>query len=95
MSEETVIKIEDVGVHPASGHILVRVKSITTRLVNGNTEIFSGPVRGYGVDAAGFQSRFGGKIENLIAWVKSEHIGYQGAHEKLVEELGKLRGKTI
>lgn len=98
MSDGTVIQIDDkrgVQVHPESGLITVWVKTITTKTVNGNVQSWSGPVRGYGCDALAFQGQFQGKIDNLLAWIKSKHLAYDGAHETLIEELGKLRGKTI
>ncbi len=95
MSDGTVIQIEDVHVNGQSGHITLKVKSVTTQTVNGNVQMHSGPVRAYGVDAAGFQTRFQNDIEQLKAWVKSQHSCYDGVHESLVEALGRLKGTTI
>ena len=95
MADGTVIQIEDVHVNVQSGHITLKVKSVTTRTVNGTMQTHFGPVRSYGVDAAGFHSRFKGDIEQLKAWVKSQHTCYDGAHESLVESLGKLKGQTL
>lgn len=91
MADGTVIKIEDIGVHPHSGHINIRVKSITTQ---GN-QSWEGPQRSYGCDAAAFQSRFGGDVDHLLAWVKSQHSCYQGVHTDLVAKLHALKGKEL
>lgn len=95
MDDGSVIQIEDVKVHPDTGHITIRVKTVTTKTVNGTVQNWSGPVRGYGCDAAAFQSQFSGQIANLTASIKSQHLAYMGVHESLVEDLGKLKGTTI
>jgi hypothetical protein len=91
MADGTVIQVEDINVHPQSGHILIRVKSVTTK---GKSE-WSGPIVGYGVDAHQFQKRFNSDIEQVKTYIKSQHLAYNGAHEALVAELGKLKGQTI
>src|ERR1700733_9071285 len=98
MSDGTVIKIDEkrgVQVHPESGLITLGVKTVTTKTVEGNVHTWNGPVRGYGVDGPTFHTRFQGKVENVLAWVKSQHTAYDGAHETLVEALSKLKGKVI
>jgi hypothetical protein len=95
MADGTVIQVEDVQVNGQSGHITIKVKSVTTQTVNGTVQTHFGPVRSYGVDAAGFHAQFHGDIEQLKAWVKSQHTCYDGVHESLVEDLGKLKGQTI
>jgi hypothetical protein len=95
MADGTVIQVEDVQVNGQSGHITLKVKSVTTRTVNGTVQTHFGPTRSYGVDAASFHARFQGSVEQLKAWVRSQHTCYAGVHATLVEELGKLKGQTI
>ena len=91
MADGTVLKIEDVQVHSHSGHISIKVKSVTTR----GQQSWDGPVRTYGVDAAAFQTRFQGDLEQLKAWIKSQHTGHHGVHNDLVAALQKLKGETL
>ena len=91
MSDGTQILIEDVNVHIHSGHISIKVKSVTTQ----GQQSWEGASRTYGVDAAAFQSRFGGDLEHLKAWIKSQHKAYNGAHPDLVAALHKLKGQVL
>jgi hypothetical protein len=91
MPDGTIIEIIDSGIHPESGHISIRVRSVTTK----GTASWSGPVRTYGCDAAMFKHRFNGDIEQMKAWIKSEHIGYDGAHADLVDAVTKMKGTTL
>lgn len=91
MEDGTTIIVEDSSIHPGSGHISIRVHSVTTE---GN-KTTNGPSRIYGVDATMFKNRFNGDIEQVKAWIKSEHIGYQGAHESLVKEVNALKGQAL
>ena len=91
MADGTVIKVQDVNVHPASGHISVKVKSVTTQ----GTQTWEGPQRTYGVDAAAFQTRFQGDVEQLKAWIKSQHSCYHGVHNDLVKTLAGMKGQEL
>jgi hypothetical protein len=95
MADGTVIQVEDVQVNGKNGYITIKVKNVTTKTVNGSVQTHFGPERTYGTDAAEFQARFKGDIEQLKAYLKSQHTCYQGVHETLVEALGKLKGQTI
>lgn len=88
---DSSIIIEDVNVHPHSGHISLKVKTVTSH--EGNS--WHGPVRTYGVDAALFHGRFGGDVQQVVAWVKSQHTAYNGAHTDLVAALELLKGQTL
>lgn len=85
------IIVESVHVHPDTGHITVRVKTVTTD----GSAAWTGPVRGYGCDAATFNARFNGDKQQLLNWIAQEHKGFHGAHVGLVEELTKLKGQKI
>ena len=91
MADGTTIIVDDVRVNQDTGHILIRVHSVTTT----HGETVNGPVRGYGLDAAQFQHQFNNDIDRVASWVAGQHMGYHGAHQSLVAELGKLRGKVI
>jgi hypothetical protein len=91
MADGTQIIVDDVRVDQASGHISIRVHSVTT---NGE-KTWNGPVRGYGMDAAQFKHQFNHDIERVKQWVVSQHVGFHGAHESVVAELGKLTGQVI
>lgn len=91
MADGTQIIVDDVRVDQVSGHISIRVHSVTTD----GDKTWSGPVRAYGLDAAMFKSQFNNNIEQVKSWVCSSHLGYHGAHQSLVEELGKLTGQVI
>ena len=91
MADGTEIQVEDIAVHPASGHISIKVKTVTTQ----GTASWAGPSRTYGCDAAAFQTRFKGDVNQLKAWVKSQHSCYQGVHADLVKALNDLKGKAI
>jgi len=88
---EPQIVIEDVNVHPHSGHISLKVKTVTTH--EGNS--WEGPQRTYGLDAGVFHGRFHGDVNQVVAWVKSQHTAYAGVHNDLVAQLEKLKGKTL
>lgn len=91
MPSSTEIIVEGTHVHPATGHITIRVKTVTK---DGN-QIQTGPVRGYGVDAVAFRSRFNSDLNQFLDWVRSEHRGNEGAHGELVDKLTKLAGQKI
>ncbi len=88
---ETKTVIEDVQVHQQSGHISLKVKSVTSHQNN----TWTGATRTYGVDAALFHGRFQGDVNQVVAWVKSQHTAYAGVHNDLVAQLEKLKGKEI
>lgn len=88
---ESKVIVEGVHVHAASGHITVRVKTVTTDGQSTRT----GPVRGYGVDAVGFVKRFNSDKTQLLNWIKSQHQAYDGADVTLATELMKLKGQAI
>ena len=91
MVDGTQIIVDDVRVDQVSGHILIRVHSVTTQ----GELTWNGPVRGYGLDASMFKHQFNNNIEQVKSWVCSSHLGYHGAHQSLVEKLGKLKGQII
>jgi len=88
---ESRIIIEDVHVHQQSGHISLKVKSVTTHEQNS----WTGATRTYGLDAGVFHGRFHGDVNQVVAWVKSQHTAYAGVHNDLVAQLEKLKGKTL
>lgn len=91
MADGVQIIVDDVRVDQASGHISIAVHSETTEGV----KKWSGPQRRYGLDAAQFKHQFNNDIEQVKSYIVSNHLGYHGAHQSLVEELGKLKGTVI
>lgn len=91
MADEKYIEVEGVHVHPETGYITIRVKTVTKQ---GQTT-WNGPVRGYGMDGASFIHRFNGDMEQVKNWIKSQHMPYHGAHVDLVAALHKLKGSKI
>lgn len=91
MADGTKIIVDSVTVNPNTGHIFIRVHTVTTE---GNAT-WNGPVRGHGLDAAMFKHRFNSDIEQVKSWMVSEHLGLHGAHQTLVAELHKLKGTVI
>lgn len=91
MADGTHMVIEGVHVHPDTGYITIRVKTVTTQ----GAATWNGPIRGYGMDAAAFQRRFNGDMEQVKDWLKSEHAPYHGTHVQLVAALHRLKGTKI
>jgi hypothetical protein len=91
MADGTKIIIEDVGVHPDSGHILIKVRTVTTK----GTATWKGPIKGYGVDANLFRHHFGSDVEQVKAYIRAQHLAYTGAHTDLTGQLMKLKGQEI
>ena len=91
MADGTVIMVEGVNVHPESGHMSVRVRSITTM----GTQTWKGPVKTYGVDANQFAHRFNRSVDQLMSWIASEHQGYNGANQELLAALEAKKGTVI
>ena len=91
MATTTSIVVDDVRVDQVSGHITVRVHSVTTDGV----DTWIGPTRGYGLDASQFISQFNSDISQVTAWIASQHTSYNGANLSLVESLGALTGSVI
>ncbi len=91
MADGVQIVVDDFRVDQVTGHVTIRVHSVTTQ----GSETWNGPVRGYGFDAAMFKNRFSNDIDQVKSWIVSSHLGYHGAQQSLVRELGKLAGTVI
>ena len=89
--QEPKIVVTNAHVHPNSGHLNIEVQSVTKR---GNVT-FKGPKVTYGCDAHMFQRMFNSDIGQLKNWIKSQHLAYHGAHQDLMEAVGKLKDTEI
>ena len=91
MPDGKKIIVTDSHVNAESGHVNITVQTVTTQ---GN-QSFNGPKKTYGCDANMYRSRFGSDIENVKKWIKSQHLAYDGAHQDLMDAVGKLKGTEI
>lgn len=88
---KTEIIIDGYRHDETNGHVSVLVHA---RTVEGNSS-WDGPKHTYGVDAIAFAHRFNSDIEQFESWIISQHRHKLGVHEKLMEALGKRKGKVI
>ena len=91
MPDGTQIVVQGAQVNSKTGHHTIFVKAVTTE---GNVT-FEGPQVGYGVDPQMFKHRFNRDINQVLSWVASEHLAYNGANQELVSALGALKGRVI
>jgi hypothetical protein len=91
MADGKKIMVTDSHIHADTGHVNITVQTVTTE---GNKS-WNGPKRTYGMDALMFRSRFGSDIENVKKWIKQQHLAYDGAHQDLMDAVGKLKGTEI
>lgn len=91
MADNKKIIVTDSHVHAESGYVSITVQTVTTQ---GN-QTWNGAKRTYGMDALMFKSRFGSDIENVKTWIKSQHLAYDGAHQELMDAVGRLKGTEI
>lgn len=85
------IVITNSYMHEGTGHLNIEVQTVTTQ---GN-QTWNGPKVAYGCDAQMFRLRFNSDVEQLKAWIRSEHLAYNGAHQELKDAVGSLKGTEI